>query len=917
MIRAAHDAGRLTPTPMFRILAAAGLVGLALAAPASRAGLFSGAYEGTVTEEDGEFVASELARAVITQVGPLLTIEILHDFGEGFTSRFTFEAAASGNSFAIEVSRFEDWTGTVAGGSLQIVRTVQGTPLIVDTYNLTCIADCPEPEPEPEPDDGPCPDAPPPLEWVGEATGEFGDAENWDEERAPGPDDRVFLDESAVDASGELTLNVLDNMVIDVLDVTDVEVVLRSGASLPTELLLLGVCDTPLAVLSTQTAGKLTVEDSLAVDADTVSVVGTGGQRARLFVLDDAELTTGRIAFFNGDGLLAGRALLEASTVELFERSAVTVAGIDAASVLRIKQDGELLVADDSQFTVSDGGQAVLPGSVKIDVAGDRRGFLVERQGSRCSAGIGFLQNGRLVVIDRAEATFNTLAVGVIIRLDNPTADGKVFVVQATLKVEEFLSIGVDGKGLLEATDGIVETPALSVGGVAGGEIGLHGPGSSLRVSDHAIVGGVELGAISLDTGAFMETQRLTIGQESGEQGAVRVDGVSSTVTVAGLSVIGESGEGSISVADRGSVFANGVCTIAAQPGSIGAVDVGGGSVAVRPVWEIQEVLNIGFAGKGDLFIHNFGEVRGADAVMGVTETGNGLIDIQTNGRLILTGELRVGDQGIGTLQLDPTARVSATVVGITSNSSFNGTLIQIGGAAAPQGINLGAPKRRHAAQEQEEQDVAPGLYTRALMIEEGATIEADSVRLEEGGTLGGTGQLGLDIENRGRLSPGADDCSVGALTVAGDYTQPADGVLEITIAGEASDRAAVAGAATLGGTLEIILRDNETSPVGRTFEVLTAASVSGTFDNVVDSDRFRVEYGPASVKVTVLSAQSADFVDCSGLETPVLCGEGLCGAGLFPALPFLTLSLAGGKWRTAARRRRRGGRQVRATPLK
>ena len=112
------------------------------------------------------------------------------------------------------------------------------------------------------------------------------------------------------------------------------------------------------------------------------------------------------------------------------------------------------------------------------------------------------------------------------------------------------------------------------------------------------------------------------------------------------------------------------------------------------------------------------------------------------------------------------------------------------------------------------------------------ATGTGAEVRLT-GGFLSGCGTVSPSLTNSGGyLKPeGAAPCAT--LSVAGPYSQGANGQLFIDVAGPAAgscDVLAVFGSATLGGQL-VVTRARSYAPVaGDSFAVLTAATRSGTF---------------------------------------------------------------------------------------
>jgi hypothetical protein len=104
-----------------------------------------------------------------------------------------------------------------------------------------------------------------------------------------------------------------------------------------------------------------------------------------------------------------------------------------------------------------------------------------------------------------------------------------------------------------------------------------------------------------------------------------------------------------------------------------------------------------------------------------------------------------------------------------------------------------------------------------------------------KGGTVQGTGTItGGMTSVAGHIVPGQ---SPGLLTVAGNYIQQAQGSLDVeiggTVAGTQYDQlnvAAVGGAATLGGRLNVALANGFVPALGQAFTIVNALSRTGTF---------------------------------------------------------------------------------------
>ncbi len=96
------------------------------------------------------------------------------------------------------------------------------------------------------------------------------------------------------------------------------------------------------------------------------------------------------------------------------------------------------------------------------------------------------------------------------------------------------------------------------------------------------------------------------------------------------------------------------------------------------------------------------------------------------------------------------------------------------------------------------------------------------------GGLLTGAGSIQANVTNAATVKPGDP---FGTLTIEGNYTQTATGVLLIQIGGANQyGQLAVTGTATLGGTLDVSLLGWYVPAVGTSFQILSSAQSSGDF---------------------------------------------------------------------------------------
>ncbi|MGE0874561.1 MAG: filamentous hemagglutinin N-terminal domain-containing protein [Burkholderiales bacterium] len=214
------------------------------------------------------------------------------------------------------------------------------------------------------------------------------------------------------------------------------------------------------------------------------------------------------------------------------------------------------------------------------------------------------------------------------------------------------------------------------------------------------------------------------------------------------------------------------------------------------------------------------------DLAAGGTLTKNGAAATWTGGAIAGTGSYTGGlaFSGSGARTLDgPSFSLGATTLPGGSLKVQGGTLGFSGTATVASGATL---------------EAAGGTITSTADIDvsgtlrmSGGALTATSIDVLSGGTLSGTGTVDANVANAGTVAVGA---SAGTLTVDGDYTQAAAGVLNMELGGTAQgtsyDLLKITGNASLGGTLKLGLIDGFTGAAGNVFDLLTYASRSGDF---------------------------------------------------------------------------------------
>jgi hypothetical protein len=120
---------------------------------------------------------------------------------------------------------------------------------------------------------------------------------------------------------------------------------------------------------------------------------------------------------------------------------------------------------------------------------------------------------------------------------------------------------------------------------------------------------------------------------------------------------------------------------------------------------------------------------------------------------------------------------------------------------------------------------------------------------------------LTTNVTNSGQLNPGGIG-GAGLITVNGNYTQTATGILNIDIGGLAAnqfDQLVVNGIVTLSGTLNVALINGFMPALGNSFQILTFTGRNGDFqfENGLQfgANRFNPQYNATSLTLVVVPA--------------------------------------------------------------
>lgn len=147
---------------------------------------------------------------------------------------------------------------------------------------------------------------------------------------------------------------------------------------------------------------------------------------------------------------------------------------------------------------------------------------------------------------------------------------------------------------------------------------------------------------------------------------------------------------------------------------------------------------------------------------------------------------------------------------------------------------------------------------TAKLVLSRGTLTATSGVVVYSTGVIESNEGLILgDVDMRGMLSPGINPSTPDQLTVDGDFDFASTATYEVGINDTTSDRLFVDLDATLDGTLDVSLLGTADPVLGKVYTIVTADSVSGTFDTVLtpsfsDCRNIRVVYCADRVRLVV-----------------------------------------------------------------
>ncbi len=260
-------------------------------------------------------------------------------------------------------------------------------------------------------------------------------------------------------------------------------------------------------------------------------------------------------------------------------------------------------------------------------------------------AGTGFLdvvQSGRLLA-DSMEVATELTGSGTV----NVNGQG------SRIETEKSVEVGVRSEGNMFVTrGGMVTTNTFARLGTTAPAIGnvvVNGSGTSWTVQNSMEVGASGTGTLTVAGGGVVAAETANTGTSPGGEGTIIVTGPGSTFVTELQLWTGLGGDGELRVEDEGTVNTNTWARLAELGAATGLAFVDGAGSD----WNINQTLDVGYRGHGELSITNGGRVFANSADTGTQIGSNGLIAVIGDDSSFETEtELRIGNRGVGDLQI-------------------------------------------------------------------------------------------------------------------------------------------------------------------------------------------------------------------------------------------------------------------------
>ena len=479
-----------------------------------------------------------------------------------------------------------------------------------------------------------------------------------------------------------------------------------------------------------------------------------------------------------------------------------------------------------------------VPGTYTVALGGGRTTGSARVRGARLTLSDGALQltgNSGLRVGDAAELSLANTTVNAANVAIGDSGDTRATIrvpPGSQLTATSALAVGGLAAATLEIAGGSVTGDAVTVGGPEdGGGPALvdsgsrstrtagpravddpEGLGPILRVSrSGASSGTLQASQVTFGPGGYGEAvveagaSANVFGQTTigfGGKGLLRVRGSQSRWEGGGPLIVGDDGDGTLTVYGGGLVKAAENITLGARAGGEGVAELVGTSTTLTSKLESTNFVVVGAGGSGVLDVFEFGEVIAFSLLVGTEAGGGGAVTVGASGKIVAS-ELVLGSfeppGGRGTLRIEGSGRVETISTAVGSDTVAPST-IEVAGFLKAQTLNLvdgGSVEVQDGGLIQSQFANVQGFLS---VTAGGWLVASANLEVSEGGVLEITGTTALvespDPFIDGVARPGTVRVNAGTWQV--------DGNLSIGVGEDPPTRAGGSLVLANGGTVEV-----------------------------------------------------------------------------------------------------------------
>ena len=437
-----------------------------------------------------------------------------------------------------------------------------------------------------------------------------------------------------------------------------------------------------------------------------------------------------------------------------------------------------------------------------------------------------------------------------------------------------YIAVGEGGTGAMNISDGGQVNDYRSViADLSGsnGAVAVFGASSTWTNRSELVVGASGPGTLSIFGGGQVFDNFTLVGGSTGSSGTVTVDGTGSKWTQttdlrlgSQANINGTSAPGTMHITAGGQVATGGEADVGSEGDGTATIDGGGSKWTISGQTFVNGTGSVAITGggqmvTGDTFVDGPVNVQGTASTWNSTDllsignrsTLNGMGQVNFSVAVGGTANSRLaflGDRGHAHVTIDGSGSTWNTSEQLYVGFDDIGDFLLSNGAHATTGetqIGVSHTSQGTVAISDANSrwtntgDVAVGVAgIGKLTVSNGGVAEVDGLlSVGSQGTVEGNSHVAANVRNGGTIAPGLSSSPIATDALAtlhldGDLTQTSAGALDIQLASLSSfDKLAIAGHATLGGTLKASLFGGFSAAIGSSFQILTATNgISGTF---------------------------------------------------------------------------------------